>query len=253
MNYRSAINEQQEASGTEYHTFTYTHPSGAETVYDLQEIRQDNGAVAYVVSESPYNQGPGFESQGIRDVIAHQAAQSALALNDPEINPNVEDKMRAHELTLYQQRPDGNFERVDFYEIRQDGRSAVELEREQADPDLFPSSTRDQESAQARTPDITELHRSPTYTRQEVEERVDAPLRAPEETHQQAQAAQPEAWRDMSGPAIDRGAEVAADQASQAQQAQQAAQAAQDAQQRSQEQATQMNHHQQDHSHSQQF
>ena len=215
MNYHGAINEQPETSSPEYHPHIYTHPNVAETKYDLQEITLESGKMAYVVSESPDNQGPGFESQGTRDIVAHRAAQSALALNDPERFPDIVHKMMAHELDLYQQRPDGDFDRVVFREISRDGRSNGEVEREQAaEPELYPSSTKDQAAAdQARTPQITESGRD-TYTREQVEAQVESPLRAPEETHQQWQANQEEAWRNLTGPAIDRSTEVAPDQAS---------------------------------------
>ena len=212
--------------GTNYHPFIYTHPNGEETKYDLQQMQYEDRPPMYVVSESPDNQGPGFDNQQTRDEVIHRAAQSALALNDPELFVELEEKMRPEDLRIFQQRPDGDFDRVGFRQIGGDGRSNVDIEVEQNAPELYPQFRDDQ---QYESPQITEISRTP-YTREELLDVSDnAPLRAPEQTLQQQQESLQEQWKDLSGPKIDNAAEQAADQ---------------QAQQRSQEQAMQMNQHQ---------
>jgi hypothetical protein len=144
-----------------------------------------------------------------------------MLLNKPELFPDAEREIRPHEIKLYQQKTDGSFERVDFREIGRDARPSTSLEMEQNNPELYSSLKEageiDNWGEQNHTPPFTEIRRTP-YSRQEVESSIEAPLRARLETPQQENAkSYNEQWRDLSGPTIDRPAEVAADKRSQEQ------------------------------------
>lgn len=200
MRYSNAINEEEQSN--EYHPFTYVHPDGQETKYDLQELENGNQLPVYVLSESRDNQGPGFDDPQTRDEIAHLAAQSAIALNNPEIFPESTEELSPNRLVMFQQKPDGDFDRVSFYEIGKDGRSNVDIEISQNDPELRDEFVR--EDISSRPTEFTEAGRE-TYTRDEVEEIVDgAPLHAPEQTlQQQRQDTLQREWEELSGPSID--------------------------------------------------
>ena len=235
-----------DASRTEnqYYPMTYTHADGQETDYDLQQIRYEDGRPPnYVLSESADNQGPGFDDARTRDAVSHEAAQAAMALNHPELSPAAEREMKPNEVILYQQRPDGDFDRVAYGEIGKNARSNVDIEMEQNDPELYQSLKQDQEPLQDQRPEFTELPRT-LYTREEVERAVGDTLRAPEETHQQYQASLNEQWANLNGPAIERnGSAMERNSETDAE----AEQAVRDQQQRNQEQTLQMNQHEQQH------
>ena len=188
-----------------YYPMTYVHPSGEETKFDLQQVRYEDGRTPqYVISESPDNQGPGFENPQALYGASYQGAHAALALNHPDVNPDVDRAMRPNKINLYQQLPDGSFNHVSYREIGQDGRPSTDVERQQNEGTPFPSD----QSGQDGPPVITESQRDP-IGRSDLEEKMDAPLRAPEETLQQREASLEEQWRELSGPAIDRAAEKA--------------------------------------------
>ena len=221
MRYDNAINSPG-SNEPEYYPLTYTHPDGRESSFELQQVRYEDGRTpAYVVSESPSNQGPGFEDSATFYAVSNQAAESALLLNKPELFPDAEREIRPHEIKLYQQNTEGSFERVEFREIGRDARPSTDLEMEQNNPELYSSLKEAGQSGsrgeQDLTPPFTEIKRTP-YTRQEVESAVEAPLQARLETPQQQHAkSYEEQWRDLSGPSIDRAAEVTADRRSQEQ------------------------------------
>jgi hypothetical protein len=102
---------------TQYYPMTYKHPDGQETKYDLQQIRYNDGRLpAYVVSESQDNTGPGFDNTRAMYGVSEQAASASMALNKPEAFPEAEREIRPHEIKLFQQRTDGQFDRVGYRE-----------------------------------------------------------------------------------------------------------------------------------------
>ena len=221
MRYENARDESR--SNTEYYPMTYNHPDGQQTQYDLQQIRDvDDTPPVYVISESENNTGRGFDSVATRDAVAQQAAKAIIALNDPTIFPDAEREMRPSEINLYQQRPDGDFERVDFREIGRDARSNVDIEMKQNDPQAFEAYQQEQSGAQQAPLQFTETSR----TRSSWEElsEVVGELHASKETLQQKQSLNEQQWKELSGPSIDRAAEID--------------------NQRAQEQVLQMNQHQ---------
>lgn len=253
MRYSNATDDSQHLNNRTY-PMTYTAENGQETHYDLQQIRYDDGrSPTYIVSESALNQSPGFTDAHIRDGVSHEAASAAVALNRPDLFPDAQKTIQFSEVNLYQQRPDGNFEQVTFRQIGQDGLSNVDIERAPNNPQQYAASQRNQEGAPEQTTTYTESSRT-LYTREELEKTVNAEIQAPEQTPQQQQDLREEQWKNLSGPSVDRAAEITAHQASEApQQAaaaaqQQAAETAQQqaaaaAQQRSAEQTQQMNEH----------
>jgi hypothetical protein len=207
------------------------------TRFDLHEVTREGQPPMYVMTESELNRGSGFDSEATRDAAAR----------------NVADYIREHnnfgpgQVILYQQRPDGDFERVGFREYGRDGQSETDREFRRDDPELYQSLKGDPGRGQAQEEPAWGENQRTLYTRADLENALGERLEeVPAQTPQQRQDSLNEQWRDLSGPATDRPAEVAADQARQGE-------AAQESQQRSQEQAQQMNQHQQQHYQSQQF
>ena len=163
-----------------YKNNEWTNEQGQTTLYDVQELDR-NGQKSYVVSESPENEGPGFDDMRTQQMVARDACSTIQA----------KDEARAHEVDMYQQRPDGNFDKVDFR----------------------------YEAAGTYNETWHESDRTPT-ARPEVERDVQSDLHAPQETPQQAE--QRQEWAELKGPEIDRGAEQAAQNSEHQQQAQQA-------------------------------
>ena len=152
------------------HPFTYKHDDGRETFYDVQEVQHAGRPPVYIISEAADNKGPGLDDPGTKSAIAHDAATMMRG----------EHNLEAHQLNIYQQRPDGNFDRVDVRDI---GR----------DVSMNPNQPTDWQEC-GRTP----------YSRKEVEQAVEVGVAAPEETHQQKQQQLQEQWNDLQGPSIDR-------------------------------------------------
>lgn len=201
MRYENARDETLE--NTERYPMTYTHPNGQKTEYDLQQVRREDGKQPiYIISESEDNIGPGFDRTGTRDAVAEQSARAVIALNDPDVFPGAERKMRPNEIKLFQQRPDGDFERVDFREIGRDGRSNVDVEMEQNDPKAYKAYQQEQSNTQEGFLQFTETSRT-KYTRQELEQTA-GELHASAETHQQREQSQSQSLWD---PAANRTAE----------------------------------------------
>jgi hypothetical protein len=158
-----------------YRNNEYTNAQGQTTLYDVQEVER-NGQKNYVVSESAQNEGPGFDDQRTQQMVARDACSTI----------QEKDQARAHEVEMYQQRPDGNFDKVDFR----------------------------YEAAGTYNESWRETEREPT-ARQDVEQSLQTDLHAPRETPQQAE--QRQSFEELKGPEIDRGAEQEAQR--QAQQA----------------------------------
>jgi hypothetical protein len=148
-----------------YRNNEWTNEQGQTTSYDVQELER-NGQKSYVVSESPENTGPGFDDMRTQQMVARDACSTIQA----------KDEARAHEVEMYQQRPDGNFDKVDFRYQAQGTYNETWHETE----------------------------RTPT-ARQDVEREVQSDLHAARETPQQAE--QRQEFAEMRGPEIDRGAE----------------------------------------------
>ena len=162
---------------TFYNDFYYRHPNGQVTKYDLQEVQHGSGPRIYVASESASNQGPGFEAWPTRDAVAHDA--SARIQRKDGVEPE--------QVRLYQQKPDGDFDRVDFRSL---GRDAGVRAADGTD-----AQTRDA----GKTQDWSECHRE-TQSREEVRQELQSDLFAAPETPQQFQQRQNQEYRDLSAP-----------------------------------------------------
>ena len=101
-----------------YPVVPYFHDEQLVTLYDIQEVIQEGRKRVYIISISDRNVGLGFANWQTWEGIAQEMAE------------NIRDNRgyNADEITLYQQRPDDNFDKVSFREIERNGRS--ELERE---------------------------------------------------------------------------------------------------------------------------
>lgn len=235
MRYSNAHDTSQDQ--TQYYPMTYTNRDGEETKYDLQQVRYDNGRLpSYIASESELNEGPGFDNVQTRYAVAHQAASAAMALNNPEAFPEATREIRPGEINLYQQRPDGDFDRVEFTEIGKNARSNHDIDLEQSGQTSYQSSKPDLE----QNIQYTESDRDFIY-REDVEKKINAPLHAPQETLQQREESSNDQWRDLSGPEIDRAAEQVILERQETQN-----------QQQSNDQVQQMNQQQEQHHYSQQ-
>jgi len=210
MRYANAVDVSRDE--TRYYPMTYVSPDGQETQYELQQIRPADGSrPTYVVSESELNQGPGFDQAGTRVGVAHEGAAAAVALNNPEAFPESTREIRPREVNLYQQLPDGNFNHVSFREIGRNGGSNVDTEMQQNHPDDYQKAQANREPMPPQDVEFTESNRT-LYSREQVEERVGAELRAPDQTpQQQYDQMMNEQWKELSGPSsFDRAAERAA-------------------------------------------
>ncbi len=164
------------------------------TLYNLQEVQQDGKKPTYIISESDRNQGRGFDSGQTRDGVANDVANAVREAKG----------YQRGEAVFYQQRPDGDFDLVGFREIGRNGRSEADVERAAAEPGWKG------QAASPESQDWGEYQRT-KYTRAEVEKAVGAPLDAAAETPQQRQESLNQQYKDLSGPQINRAAEVAAD------------------------------------------
>jgi hypothetical protein len=168
-------------SKTEYYSLIYTSPDGiTKTTYDLQEINPEDGKLAsYIISESEYNFGLGFDDIPTRDAVAHAGARAAINLNSLEISPESKRELEPEEINLYQQMPDGTFDKVMYQkvELGQDGPSKVGVEMERHEPGLNSSINAE--------PAFTETERI-HYSREQVQELVNSPIHAPEQSRDQA-------------------------------------------------------------------
>lgn len=183
-------------SSVYYRDVPYYHDENNVTLYDVQEIQYEGRPSAYVISESQSNQGPGFDNPHVRDAVAHDMAESIQEGHD----------VGAREVNLYQQRPDGDFDRVQFREIGHDGSSEANQEWAWEQPNIY--AAQQEAEPQAQDPGFTESGRS-LYERADVERSVGEQVQAPEETPQQARVAEQEReWQEMSGPSVDRVAEA---------------------------------------------
>jgi len=160
-----------------YRNQKYEHEDGTVTMYDLQQVQHGNEPATYLVNESPNNQGPGFDSWQTRDAVTREVA--ATIQNKDGVEP--------HQVNLYQQRPDGDFDRVSFRHTGHHG-------------DIHSGEGQDWSESQR---DV--------YLRADVEKNVKAELHAPQETPQQLQQRQNQEYQEMSGPQFDRNAVSAAE------------------------------------------
>ena len=178
-------------SSTIYRDVPYYHNETTVTLYDVQEVRQEGSPPMYAISESDKNIGPGFDNGPTRDAVAKDMAHVIKEA----------DGCSPEQVNLYQQRPDGDFDQVDFREIGRDGQSQANQEQQQSDPELYPANQETTQTEQA--PQWTEYNRTPN-TRADVERSLGEMLEAPEQSPQQRQEAPAEQLRDVSGPTIDR-------------------------------------------------
>lgn len=164
------------------------------TLYNVQEVRQEGAPPMYVLSESVNNQGPGFDDIDTRDGVAEEMAQGIQEL----------DQCKPREVRLFQERPDGDYDRVDFRDIGRDGQSSADQEFQEKAPNQYESQKGDQEPAPERPADWSEYHRE-TYTREDLQRSLgDEAVHVPERTPQQEQESP---LADMYGPATNRSAE----------------------------------------------
>ena len=174
------------------------------TLYHLEEFSYEDRKPSYVITESENNQGLGFGDWKTRDGVAKDVAGAIREAHD----------YTADQVDLYQQRPDGNFDRVGFREIGRDGFPSADKERSVEEPDWKQSENPPKEVQWSE-------HQRTVYTPEEVEKNVGSALAIMPEV--------PKELKDLSGPAIDRPAEKRADV------------------QRRQEQDQQLNQHQKEH------
>jgi len=154
------------------HSFSYQNANGKMSDLEVQGIER-NGKTIYVLSEAVGNHGPGFDDPGMRDGAAHDLC----------IGIQASDRLQPEDVLLYQQRPDGDFERVDFRTIGRD----ISMSDEQ--PNQF-----------------TESHRE-IYTREELENTVGEVLTAPESPIEAGRLFKGQQWQELeSSGAIERGA-----------------------------------------------
>lgn len=164
------------------------------TLYNVQEVRQNGVNPMYVLSESENNQGPGFDNLNARDAVAQDMAHGIQEAN----------QCTPLEVRLYQERPDGGYDRVDFREIGRDGQSSADQEFQEKAPELYQSQKGDQEPAPEQPAQWTEYHREP-YTHDDLQRTMgDEAVHVPERSPQQEQESP---LANMSGPSVDRGAE----------------------------------------------
>jgi len=206
-----------------YPDIQYYHDQKTEktTLFDIQQLLPDDKTPidlqkkpSFIINESASNQELGFDRSQIKEGVALDVAYAFGEI----------DGHSAAEIRVFQQRPDGDFDRVFFREIGRDGASAADKERAADQPNA-------EKPAASGEPATWSEYQRTRYTREEVETFVGAPLEAPAETPQQKQASLDHQYKDLSGPAIDRVAEKAADLS------------------RQQEQNQQMNQQQDQHSH----
>jgi hypothetical protein len=141
---------------------------GQTTKYQLEQFDQGDKKI-YVLSEHPDNQGPGFDDVRTRDRIAQEAAAIIQG----------KDGIRANEVELYQQKPTGEFDKVDFR----------------------------YEAANSVNESWRETQRVP-QPREQLEKDLQAIVAAPDMTPQQVRQANDIAFNELTGPRMNRAAEL---------------------------------------------